>query len=201
MRVARIAGDDRVLEVGCGMGRFTLMLAERGVHVEGLDISPVLLNRLRAGGGARLGIPLHCADALDPPAALHASFDVILGFFVLHHVQNLQKAVAALARMLKPGGRLILLDANAYNPLFYLQLLMVPGVTWQGDKGIARMRPKLVFGAMRDAGLVGTALTRFGFLPAFVVNRTWGARLDLGLQRLPLPDIFQAFQIFSACRP
>lgn len=200
MRVAAITSEDRVLEVGCGMGRFTLMLAERGVCVEGLDLSPVLLDRLREYGGTGFEIPLHCSDALEPPAALHDSFDVVLGFFVLHHVKDLDEAIAAMSRMLKPGGRLVLLDANGYNPLFYLQILMMPGMTWQGDKGMARMRPGVVFGAMRNAGLRELALARFGFLPAFVVDRPWGSRLDLAMERVPLPDILHAFQIFSARR-
>ena len=198
MRVACVSGADRVLEVGCGMGRFTLMLAERGVHVEGLDLSPGLLDRLRAYGGARFGIPLHCADALEPPATLCDSFDVVLGFFVLHHLKDLHGAVAAMSRMLKPGGRLVLLDANGWNPLFYLQILMMPGMTWQGDKGMAQMRPNVVFGAMRHAGLSRLALSRFGYLPSFVVDRPWGSRLDLAMERLRLPDVFHAFQIFSA---
>ena len=197
MRVAGVSSADRVLEVGCGMGRFTLMLAERGVHVEGLDLSPGLLNRLRAGGGARFDIPLYCADALSPPAALSASFDVVLGFFVLHHLKDVRGAVSSMSRMLKPGGRLVLLDANGWNPLFYLQLLLMRGMTWRGDKGMAQMRPSVVFGAMRHAGLSNLAVSRFGFLPAFVVDRRWGSGLDLAMERLPLPDVCHAFQIFS----
>ena len=37
LRFASVSASDRVLEVGCGMGRYTLLLAERGVRVEGLD--------------------------------------------------------------------------------------------------------------------------------------------------------------------
>jgi hypothetical protein len=110
-------------------------------------------------------------------------------------------AMAAMSSMLKPGGRLVLLDANGWNPLFYLQMLMMPGVTWQGDKGMARMRPTLVFDAMRQAGLARLALSRFGFLPAFVVDRAWGSWLDRALERLFLPNVCHAFQIFSAQRP
>ncbi len=198
MRVANLSGADRVLEVGCGMGRFTLMLAERGVRVEGLDLSADLLNRLRASNGERFDIPLYCADTLEPPAALRDSFDVVIGFFVLHHLKDLQGAVRSMSRMLTPGGRLVLLDANGWNPLFYLQMLMMRGMTWRGDKGMAQMRPGVIFGAMRDAGLSRLAVSRFGFLPAFVVDRPWGSRLDLAMERLPLPDVSHAFQIFSA---
>lgn len=199
-RVAALTSTDRVLEVGCGMGRFALMLAGRGIHVEGLDQSPVLLDRCRAYNSGRYDIPLHCSDALAPPAALHDSFDVVLGFFVLHHLPDVDKAIAAMSRLLKPGGRLVLLDANGYNPLFYLQILLMRGMTWQGDKGMARMRPGVVFAAMRNAGLSDLAVERFGFLPAFVVDRAWGARLDLALEHMPSPDVLRAFQIFSARR-
>jgi SAM-dependent methyltransferase len=170
------------------------------VQVEGLDLSPALLDRLRAHGGRHPGITLHCGDVLEPRPALRDSFDVVLGFFVLHHLRDVSEAIAAMSRLLKPGGRLVLLDANGWNPLFYLQLLTMRGMTWRGDKGLARMRPSVVFGAMRSAGLGRAALSRFGFLPAFAVDRPWGSRLDLAMEHLPLPDVFHAFQIFSAER-
>jgi 2-polyprenyl-3-methyl-5-hydroxy-6-metoxy-1,4-benzoquinol methylase len=200
MRAAAVSSADRVLEVGCGMGRFTLMLAERGVRVEGLDLSGELLNRLRVSNGARFDIPLYRADALEPPAALRDSFDLVVGFFVLHHLKDVHGAVKSMSGMLKPGGRLVLLDANGWNPLFYLQMLMMRGMTWRGDKGMAQMRPAVVFGAMRNAGLSRLTVSRFGFLPAFVVDRLWGSRLDLAMERLPLPDVCHAFQIFTAHR-
>ena len=59
MRFAGVAAGQHVLEVGCGEGRYTLLLAERGVRVEGLDLSPVLLDRLREHDGGRYNIPLH----------------------------------------------------------------------------------------------------------------------------------------------
>jgi hypothetical protein len=77
----------------------------------------------------------------------------------------------------------------------------MPGMSWRGDKGMAKMRPAIVFDAMRNAGLERPALSRFGFLPAFVVDRPWGSRLDLAIERLPLPDVFHAFQIFKGYRP
>src|SRR5947207_11714729 len=67
LRFASVTAADRVLEIGCGMGRGTLLLAERGVRVEGLDLSQALLDRLRAYNRGRFHIPIHCADVLNPP--------------------------------------------------------------------------------------------------------------------------------------
>lgn len=200
MRLAAISAEDRVLEVGCGMGRFTLRLAARGVRIEGLDLSPVLLDRFRALNAGQFEIPLHCADVVTPPPHLLNRFDLVVGFFVLHHVKDVGEAVGAMSRMLKPGGRLVLLDANGYNPLFYVQVLCTPGMTWEGDKGMTRMRPGLVFRALEQVGMDRFGLTRFGVFPAFVTDRKWGARMDAVLDRIPLPSMCRAFQIFLAHR-
>ena len=200
MRVAPIAPDDRVLEVGCGMGRFTMRMAARGARVEGLDLSPVLLDRFRALNAGQFDIPLHCADVMAPPPHLLNRFDVVVGCFVLHHVQDVAEAVEGMSRMLKSGGRLVLLEANAYTPLFYLQILTTPGMTWAGDKGMTRMRPGLVSRAMARAGMTRFGLTRFGVFPAAVNDRAWGTRLDAALDRVPLPAVCRAFQIFVAHR-
>ena len=67
VKAAQLTANSRVLEVGCGMGRYTLLLKRMGIAVEGSDISQVLLDRLTAYAGDGVSIPLHCADVADPP--------------------------------------------------------------------------------------------------------------------------------------
>lgn len=50
-------------------------------------------------------------------------------------------------------------------------------MTWQGDRGIMRMRPSAIFRAMKKAGFGRLKMTRFGFFPPFLVNRPWGPGL------------------------
>ena len=200
LRFASVTAADRVLEIGCGMGRGTLLLAERGVRVEGLDLSQALLDRLRAYNRGRFHIPIHCADVLNPPAGLDGAFDVVLGLLVLHHLANLEASFAAMRRLLRPGGRMVFLEANAYNPLFYVQIALTRGMSWQGDKGIARMRPGVVLGAMKAAGVVRLGMTRFGCFPAPIADREWGARLGAVLERVPMWRPLLPFQIFKGER-
>ncbi len=199
-RFASIAPGDRVLEIGCGMGRCTLPLVNRGLRVEGLDLSPALLERLRTFNRGRGEIPLHCADILHAPAALTGAFDVLLGVFVLHHLKNLDDSFAAMRRLLKPHGRMVFLEANAYNPLFYLQIALTKGMTWEGDKGIAQMRPGRIFRAMSGAGLQRLEIRRFGFLPSSLADRAWGPSIDALLERVPLWRPILPFQLFKAER-
>ena len=200
LRFGGISRHERVLEVGCGMGRYTLLLAEQGIAVEGFDLSPVLLDRLRAYRKGGREIPLHCGDVEDPPPALLGGFDAVAGFFVLHHLKDLPRAFAAMARMLRPGGRVVFLEPNAYNPLYYLQIAITPRMTWRGDRGIVKMRRGVIFGAMRDAGLVRPLMKRFGFFPPFLADSKIGARLEGSLERMPLWSGLLPFQLFSAER-
>lgn len=199
-RFGNIEPRDRALEIGCGMGRYTLNIAQRGVTVEGLDLSPVLLDRLRHFDGGRYNIPLYCTDVLHSPPELAGRFDAVVGFFTLHHLHNLSKCFAAIARLLKPGGRVLFLEPNPYNPLYYIQMLITPGMTWQGDRGILRMRSSLIFPAMQSAGLSHLAMTRFGFFPPFLANQPWGARLEAALERVPIWRRLLPFQLFRGER-
>lgn len=197
----QVRSTDRVLDVGCGMGRYTIPLAERGIRVEGADISAVLLDRLREYGGGRLQIPLHVTDVARPPAKFDGAFDVVLGFFVLHHVHDLPPSFVGMARMLKPGGRLVFLEPNPYNPLYYAQIAGTPGMKWQAERGMVRMRPSVIFRACEQAGLTGCELRRFGFFPPMLANRSAGRAVERVLERVPVWRAALPFQLFKAHRP
>ncbi len=201
VRFAGLAAGDHVLDVGCGMGRYTLPLAERGFSVEGLDLSPTLLDRLEAFNAGRHAIPLHCADIIELPESLNGTFDAAVGFFTLHHLPDLAASFAAMARVVRPGGRIVFLEPNPLNILSYIQLAVAPGMSWQGDKGILKMRPRTVFRAMEQAGVTSPALKRFGLFPPFAANRPLGGRLEPSLERVPLWRPILAFQLFRGDVP
>ncbi len=100
-----------------------------------------------------------------------------------------------------PGGRVVFLEPNPYNLLYYVQILFTPGMTWEGDGGIVRMRRRLIFRAMERAGFTRCAMTRFGFFPPFLTNRPWGARLEAWLERVPVWRPALPFQLFRGERP
>ncbi len=195
---AGLSPGDRVLDVGCGMGRYTFAIADRGVTVEGLDLSESLLERFREFDGGRYEIPLHCGDVLEPPDELRGGFDAVIGFFTLHHLHDLVGCLRAMASLSRPGGRIVFLEPNPFNPLYYLQMLLVPGMSWRGEKGILNMRRENAFTAMRTAGLCEPVLERFGFLPPFLVNRSWGPRVDRTLESFRPFQPFLPFQLFRA---
>jgi len=196
LQAGRIGPGDKVLEVGCGMGRYTLLLAERGIRVEGLDISPVLLDRLAELDGDRHRIPLHCADVLDPPTDLLGAFDAVVGLFALHHVHDIPRSLASVARLLRPGGRVAFCEPNPYNPLYYVQMATRPGMSWEGDGGIVKIRRRPILQALTFAGFSELFWKRFGFFPPFFTDSPVSG-LERPLEAFPLWRAALPFQIFG----
>ena len=96
------------LEVGAGTGYFSLNLIRAGVvgHATCLDISPGMLEALRANA-QRLGVSglvdTVATDAEHLPFD-DASFDLVFGHAVLHHLPDLDQAFREFRRVLRPGG-------------------------------------------------------------------------------------------------
>jgi SAM-dependent methyltransferase len=192
---------DSVLEAGCGMGNYTFELVERGLTIEGLDLSPVLLQRLRAYGGERVSFPLHCADVLDPPEELVGRFDGVVGFFTLHHLHDIEGSIRSMVRLLRVGGSFAFVEPNAFNPLYYVQIAATPGMSFRGERQLTSMRASVILPAMRYAGLGDVSVHRYGFFPPPVVNRKPGRTLERALERVrPLRSV-SAFQLFVGRHP
>ncbi len=99
----------RSLEIGAGTGYFSLNLLQAGVVRSAVctDVSPGMLATLR-GNAERLGLDVEIerCDAAALPFA-DATFDLLLGHAVLHHLPELDRAFAEFARVLRPGGTLL----------------------------------------------------------------------------------------------
>lgn len=97
-----------VLDLGCGDGKDTSMLAVKGAVVYALDVSPDLLQRSAArltADGRRDSVQLLRGSAHAIPLS-DASLDLVVGHAVLHHV-DLETASREVHRVLRPGGRAI----------------------------------------------------------------------------------------------
>jgi SAM-dependent methyltransferase len=113
--IADIKAGTRVLDVGCGVGRWSRLLAARGAQVTGVDLSPTMIAQAQRRAVAE-GVADHCSFRVQDLASLDvgAQFDVVLGVTVLQHILDPHLLHAAVRRMtshLAPGGRMILLEA------------------------------------------------------------------------------------------
>ena len=99
----------RSLEIGAGTGYFTLNMLQTGIvgAATATDISPGMLDALQANA-RRIGVEVEtqACDAEALPFA-DASFDLVLGHAVLHHIPHLDRAFAEFRRVLRPGGTFV----------------------------------------------------------------------------------------------
>ncbi len=104
--VAPYLGRD-VLEVGAGSGELTERIARRGARVLATDVSEQHVSELRARFRSEPTVGVQRADLADVPG--DAQFDTVVAVNVLEHVRDDERALARLAKLLQPGGRLVLL--------------------------------------------------------------------------------------------
>lgn len=189
-----------ILELGAGMGRFSLPLAARGFEVVATDLSRDLLAELRRFD-PRETVRAIEADALLVDQAAPGPFDAVVGFFFLHHLADLEGVFAAAARVLRPGGVAAFCEPSGLFLPFYLQIAATPGMSFEGERGITRMRRRPLEAAARAAGLEPLPMRRYGLFPPALANRSWGRFLEAALERTtPAWAPLRAFQIFAARR-
>ena len=98
------------VDVACGTGRYAAHLAERGHEVYGFDTSPGMLDIARTKVP---GAHVELADMADLPLA-DGSVDLVVNTLALTHVADLAPAFAEAARVLRPGGHLLVSDVRGY---------------------------------------------------------------------------------------
>jgi ubiquinone/menaquinone biosynthesis C-methylase UbiE len=121
LRLARLVQGEAVLDVGCGTGSLAIKAKGRvgaAGRVCAVDASPDMLARAEIKGrkaGAQVLFSQAPAQALPFP---DAQFDVVLSTLMLHHLPRKTRGpcVAEMARVLKPGGRVLVVDFSKPEP-------------------------------------------------------------------------------------
>ena len=111
-------GARRVLDLGSGTGRHTVLLARHGFYVYGLDASAAGLDLTRAWLGQEgLTATLALGDVYAPLPYPSAFFDGVLSVQVIHHARLsvIEQAVSEIERVLQPGGLVFVTVASLMN--------------------------------------------------------------------------------------
>ncbi len=109
-----------VLDVGCGQGIDVVQYARAGARATGVDLTPRHVELARAHSSALgLDVSIIEGDAENLPFA-DASFDRVLSNGVLHHTPNIERALAEIHRVLRPGGQARILVYNRRSFHYWL---------------------------------------------------------------------------------
>jgi len=109
-----------VLDYGCGVGEWGVLMATEGARATLLDLSPVAIEigiRRAAANGVSQLVRGCARDASDLSCFADGEFDLIYASAALHHTLKYPNALTELLRVLRPGGRLILAETYGNNPV------------------------------------------------------------------------------------
>ncbi|GJM20026.1 MAG: demethylmenaquinone methyltransferase [Phycisphaeraceae bacterium] len=186
VRAAGVQPGERVLDVACGTGDLTLAFAARSpaAEVVGVDFTPEMLElarpkAARANAGDRVRFAHGDAMALDFE---DQSFDVLSIAFGIRNVQDPAKALAEFLRVLRPGGRLVILEFDTptnpaaawFNRVYCQRIMPVTATLLAGDRsGAYKYLPKSVsaFANSRD---LAAAVGDVGFADVTTKRLTMG---------------------------
>lgn len=138
-------GFRNALDVGCGEGRFCRMLRREGLETTGVEPAKALraAAQARDPGGRYLD-----ARAEDLPFA-DESFDLVVSYLTLIDIDGIEDAINEMARVLRPGGSLLIANLNSFNTAgrwrrhddgtlhFVLDDYLVERAEWVGWRGIS----------------------------------------------------------------
>lgn len=173
-----LRGDERVLDAGTGTGHTALAFSPRVGHVTAVDLTEPMLEQDRRLAAAR-GIVNVLFDRGDVErlAFADAAFDLVTSRYSAHHFPHPRAAVAELARVLKPGGTLLLADVvspdDPATDTFLNAIEVLRDTSHVRDHSVAQWR-----GMLEGAG--------------FVVDEmgVWPLRLEFGswVRRMGTPE-------------
>jgi ubiquinone/menaquinone biosynthesis C-methylase UbiE len=116
----RFRGDESLLDSGCGDGGVARLLRGRVGAVTAIDLEP--------DGEWRdePGLTFLAADAESLPFPT-ATFDLVHSKDSLHHMGRPEQALGEYRRVLRPGGTVLIIEANRFNPIFYPHMTLALG--------------------------------------------------------------------------
>lgn len=191
-------GGRSVLDVGTGDGTYALEAAARGGHVTGVDVEPTMLQAAaeRAASG-ELTVTFARASTETLPFD-SASFDLVLAITVLFSLTEPSLAVREMARVLRPGGKLVVGELGRYSLWAASRRIRgwLGSRTWRNADFWSRAELRR---CLRDAGLCHHEVRGAVYYPPNGhCARRFGA-LDPWLSRLQAPGA--AFLAIAADKP
>ena len=109
-----LCADDRLLDVGCGTGAAVRLAAPRVERATGVDLSPAMIERARELAAGLDNVEFIEADSERLPFD-DGAYTAVVCTTSFHHYPNPERAASELARVLEPGGRLVVGDGCTDN--------------------------------------------------------------------------------------
>ncbi len=192
-----------IIDLGCGIGKYSLLLAKQGHHVTAVDISQKSLDLVDAQA-KRYGIKtLQTFKSDFSNAVFQSKYDIGICISTYHvlsgNEQGKVKTLANFIQGLKPGGTLLLVEPNPLNPLFYLFYLFYPGVQRENIKNFLGSSPFRLKRVLASLGMKSITVRHVGFFPLRWLKKVSAvAWINELMNTIPIVNSFSAFSYITA---
>jgi len=165
-----LKSNDKILEIGCGIGTVVHELSKKGHDIIGIDISG---KAIEYGRNKYSDICLEVQAAEILPYE-DESFEVVLSFDLFEHIAEIDKHISEVKRVLRPGGYYLFQTPNRYSNIIY-ETLWTKSLQWR------RYHPSL-----HSPGQLRRRMARHGFETRFVKMNPINEFTEKKLQKLGL---------------
>ena len=168
LKFANFPPKSKLLELGCGSGRYTIPLLKNGFVITGVDLSSrsiETLNRDAENCGVKDRLETVCGSLEN--FRQKSKFDYVFCIHFLHHVQDMLDIAKKTHLLLNDGGKFVALEPNPYNPYWYFLRYR----DWEVEKGLVRCTISNLRNILNNAGFQKVNIESYGAFPPTLVNQ------------------------------
>ncbi len=177
----------RILDIGCGGGLLCEPVARMGAEVVGADASETNIEVAKIHAG-QSGVPVdYRATTAEDLAAAGGTFDVVLNMEVVEHVADVDVFLSACAKMVRPGGLMIVATINRTMKARALAIFMAENVLRWLPRGTHQyeklVRPEEISGPLQQSGMTIVETTGVFYNP---ISDSWNRSSDTDVNYMML---------------
>lgn len=198
----------RLIDFGCGDGHFALNFLNKGFEVTGIDVSSEALQIFRRRAiKYKLSRNIHVIQSglYQPIKNLEENFDagymIVTYQFISNKKEEQDKVFKNFVKLIKIGGKILIMEANPLNPLFYFYYLFISRTNSQQGLNTSNSRKGVLIKLLKKTGMGNIQIYYHSFLPTAFINR-WSFVNYINRFLCSIPGVrnFSAFYIITAVK-
>ncbi len=198
----------KLVDFGCGNGHFALNFLKKGFEVTGIDVSREALRIVqRRKRKYHLPNKLHLVQSglykrrRDLEGRFDAGCMIVTYQFISNKMEEQKKVFKNFVRLLKKNGKVLIMEANPFNPLFYIYYTFISKTNSEQGLNTINSRKRILVHLLEEAGMGNIRIFYHSFLPTSFINR-WSFIKSINRMLCSIPGIrnFSAFHIITAAK-
>ncbi len=200
-RISAFAGFPKnatIIELGAGYGKYVLPLLFKGFHVTAVDIGRKLLRTIKnVAKKHKLDKHLKTIQSDFRITEISNEYDVALCISTFHLLaereDDRRDIFGNLVKSVKPGGSVVVIEPNPFNPLLYILYFFTPQASWSIEKYFLKSTVWNLRRIFEQAGLSRIAIDYVGFLPLRYIRFPGVNLINLIVNRTPILNMLSSF--------